>query len=369
VVKQGSNTRRPIARDAFFHYDRGMGKSDWEENRPSLRQPPEEEVYLVTGADGFIGREICRQLIEKGCRVRGLLEEKQRGRVPMPVGVALFYGDIRKPESLEPFFEGTQGQKILVIHTAAVISVRKRDAYCERVNVEGTGHILTLAERYHVARFVHFASVDALNPPSDGTKVTDPTVFSPEGLPTSYGRSKAKAAQMVLNSPIKSVVLLPACVVGPGDYRRGFVTQMLGMYLRGLPKISVEGGYEFVDVRDVAAAAVRAAKEEQATGCYLISNAYASVTEVFNLLSRYMGWKSIQKTLPLSVLYPLVPLVEAIWGIAGKEPPLSVPAILLMRTHPAYCHERAEKELGFLPRSMESSIQDAAAFIRDGMER
>ena len=323
-----------------------------------------KDVYLVTGADGFVGREICAALRAAGERVRGLVEVK-RPTVPTPAGVQLVEGDVRDAAAFERLFDGVEPGRAALIHCAAVISVRKRNAYCEEVNVRGTENAIAASLR-HGARLVHIASVDALHP-AVGQATAEPTRFEPAGLPTSYGRSKAAAAQKVLdaaaNDGLDCTVLLPSAVIGPNDYRRGFITQMLATYLNGMPRMSVAGGYEFVDVRDVAAACITAAQRPGRGECYLLSSGYLPVTEVYDTLAGIVGRKPTAKTLPLGVLYPVAPLVCAACRLAGREPPLTTEAVRLLAAHPAYSHEKAQRELGFAPRPLQTSIADAAAFL------
>lgn len=321
-------------------------------------------IYLVTGADGFIGREICAVLRARNYRVRGLIHGRGRP-VPLPEGVETVRGDVLEPDSLSALFADLDSETSVLIHTAAVISVKKRDRLAERTNVEGTKNMLAACKSYGVRRFIHLSSVDALPFPKDGSIIKEPAHFTPEALPTSYGRSKAAGSQLVLDAMqegLDAVLLMPSCVIGPGDYRSGFVSFMLRLYLSGLPRLSIDGGYEFVDVRDVALAAVSAA-EGAGSGCYLLSGGYESVTLVFDTLAAYTGRKKTLCTLPLFVLYPLAPLVSAGFRLLGRQPPLSIPAVQLLGAHPAYDHSRAARALGFSPRPTAESVVDAAKFI------
>jgi len=320
--------------------------------------------YLVTGAGGFIGREIIAQLCGQGDAVRGLVRRKNPA-VPMPGGAEIIEGDILNPGSLDALFDGTIPGQSVMIHAAAHISLRRRDKTCENINLAGTRNIIEACIRHGVRRLVHFSSVDALPPCSGEAAVSEPECLLPDRLPTSYGRSKAASAQLVMDAAkggLDCTLLFPSAVAGPGDYRRGFITQMLALCLRDLPRISVAGGYEFVDVRDVAAAAIAAAKG-RGSGCYILSNRYASITSVFDMMAQCTGRKPTAITLPIGALYPVVPILSALYRLAGKEPPLTLEALRLMRTHPRYCHDRAARELGFSPRPLDQTFMDTAGFL------
>ena len=321
--------------------------------------------YLVTGADGFTGREISAQLRALGYPVRGLVRRK-KAHVPMPDGVELIFGDVLRPDSLDALFDGLAPQTAVFIHTAAVVSVRKRNTGCEQVNLSGTKNIIEACRRHGVRRLVHFASVDALPPRAAGDPATEPDRFVPEDLITSYGRSKAAGAQLVLDAAAEGLscaVLLPSAIIGPGDYRNGFLTQMIGLYLSGLPRLSVRGGYDFVDVRDVASAAIAASSGSGRGDVYILSNTYADVTRVFDIIAAHTGRKPTLCTLPGWALYPLVPFVAAACRFSGKEPPLTAETVRLLGAHPVYCHDKAARELGFSPRVLEQTLADTAAFL------
>lgn len=319
-------------------------------------------MYCLTGVTGFVGRELAAQLREQGCAVRGLV--RRPPDPPLPEGVETVMGDVLDPPALDRLLAGKE-EKVL-LHAAAAISVRRRNAACERVNVAGTANVLAACRRQGVRRLVHFGSVDAL-PPAGGQPRCEPDRFEPEALPTAYGRSKAQAAQLVLEAiregGLDATVLLPSAIVGPGDYHGGLITQMLRIYLAGLPPVSVAGGYDFVDVRDVAAAALAAARQEAVSSCYLVTGRYADITEVFDTLAAHLGRQPTRWTLPLGALYPVLPPVTLAYRLAGREPPLTYDALRLMASHPAYCHDRAARELHHQPRPLAQTLTDAADFL------
>lgn len=321
--------------------------------------------YLITGVYGFIGREIAVELRAQGYAVRGLAPHKKTG-VPMPDGLELVTGDVLDPASLDALFDGIDPRSAVLIHAAALISVRRRNELCERVNFDGAENVLAACKQRGV-RLIHFSSVDALPLGADGAPASEPRRFVPERLPTAYGRSKAAAAQRVLDEAregLDCAVLLPSAVIGPGDYRRGFVTRLLELYLKLFLPLGVAGGYEFVDVRDVARAAVAACQRRGHGECYILSARYADMTEVLDALAAYAGRKPGRRlVLPLWLLVPFVPLLSAACRLLGKEPPLTVEALRLMAAHPVYRCDRAARELGFNPRPLAKTLADTAAFI------
>ena len=332
----------------------------------TLQENAGASVCIITGADGFVGRELAARLTAEGFTVRGLIESAPPA-APLPESVALTVGDVRDPESLEPLFLGIDPRRTVVIHTAALISVYTHDKEAERTNIDGTKNIVAACKKHGVPRLIHFSSVDALQAPRDGEISVEPERFTPDGLPTSYGRSKAEASQYVLDAAddsFSAVLLLPSCVIGPGDYRCGFMCSTMYSAVRLPACPSTAGGYEFADVRDIASAAINAVRGS-GDGAYILSAGYGSVASVFETIAALMHRKPSKVVLPLFLLYIFAVPMALVYRTAGRRSPLSVNAVKLLASHPAYSHERAARDLAFLPRPIMDSVRDEALFIKN----
>ena len=111
-------------------------------------------IYLVTGAAGFLGSNICLQLLEQGCRVRALVLNGNKSARFIPEDVEIVFGDLTDAASLEPFFTIPEGMTSVVIHCASMVTVDP--SYSEKlmaVNVGGTRNIITkcLAHRWSMS--------------------------------------------------------------------------------------------------------------------------------------------------------------------------------------------------------------------------
>ena len=178
---------------------------------------PYETLYLVTGADGHLGSTIVRLLKKQNLPVRGLLLP---GKAEPDIrGVRYFHGDIRKPESLRPFFENTGHSSLAVIHAAGMISIAE-DVTPELydVNVNGTKNIIAMCLQYKVKRLLYVSSVHAI-PEQNKLKVLhETTKFSPDLVVGAYAKTKAEATRAVLEAVPKgldAVVVHPSGILGP----------------------------------------------------------------------------------------------------------------------------------------------------------
>lgn len=99
-------------------------------------------VYLLTGVAGFLGNNIAKQLVEKGCRVRGLVLKGDKAVRHIPKGVEIVYGDLTDKTSLEKFFD-VEKEQVVCIHCASIVYLKEEPSkLVYRVNVEGTQNII-----------------------------------------------------------------------------------------------------------------------------------------------------------------------------------------------------------------------------------
>ena len=154
-------------------------------------------TWIVTGAAGHLGGTIVRLLEERGADVRGLVLPHES--VADQHHTRYFPGDVTRPETLIPLFEGTDPARTIVIHTAGLIDIGDRPyEKLRRVNVEGTRNVLSLCQRYGVRRLVYVSSVHAIPQDPHGGVLREPESFSPDAVEGSYAKTKAEATRDVL---------------------------------------------------------------------------------------------------------------------------------------------------------------------------
>ena len=138
------------------------------------------DMYLVTGATGFLGRTIVESLVRQGSRVRALVLHGDPCAKLLPPEADTVEGDVTARDSLAAFFAGA-GESTCVLHCAGIISVASRPGQrIYQVNVEGTRNIVALCREHGVGRLVHVSSVHAIPEQPKGTVITEQCTFSPE---------------------------------------------------------------------------------------------------------------------------------------------------------------------------------------------
>lgn len=325
-----------------------------------------ENVYLITGATGFLGREVAKKLISQKKRVVGL--RLPRDKANLLAGIEYQIGDITKPYSLKAFFEQANGQKAVLIHCAGLVTVASSDKQIWKVNVDGTRNIVDLCEKYHIVKLIYVSSVHAIEEAKHGKTIRETANFSASKVKGIYGKSKAEASAYVRKAAERGLdasIVHPSGIIGPEDYSGGYMTETIRAYLKGYFPCSVEGGYNFVDVRDVADGIVRCIKRGKRGEAYILSNEYITVKRMFEILSRVSGKRKVYGTIPLELIRWISPLCEKIERAAGSALLITPYSIYTLGSNGNFSHEKAEKELGYVVRPIEETLADVALWMQE----
>lgn len=324
-----------------------------------------ERTYIVTGSAGHLGGAIMRALRERGKTARGLLSPSGNPRVA-GAGICYINGDVCRPETLEPLFQGSG--EFVVIHAAGVVSIaEKPPAALRRVNVEGTRNLLNLSEARKAAKFVYVSSVHAIPEAPRGSVIRETDGFSPDLVRGGYAKAKAEASQLVLDAAahgLDAVVVHPSGILGPYDTGKNHINQLVRDYMDGKIPVGVRGGYDFVDVRDVAAGCLAAAEKGRRGECYILSGHYATIEKLLRMVSGCCGAKRVP-TLPVWAAGAAAPFFEVSALARGERPLYTRYSLYTLGSNSNFSHEKATRELDYVPRSLERTVRDMTRWLMD----
>lgn len=326
------------------------------------------QILILTGAAGHLGSALLRMLAGSAAEVRALVLPGDALQIEAP-NIRRFEGDVCQIETLRPLFENAEGRSLVVLHAAGIITISEELPPALRaVNVGGTLNLLRLSAEYGVSRFVDVSSVHALPVLPAGQTIREITAFSPALVAGGYAKTKAEAAQAVLDAGktgLDVVVVHPSGILGPYDAGGNHLVQMLSEYLRGQLPAVVRGGYDFVDVRDVARGCLLAAKCGRRGECYLLSGHYAEIGELLSLAAACSGGKT-PLVLPLWLAHGAVPFVELGAKLSGRRPLYTRYALQTVAANGSFSCEKAESELGYTRRPLAETVRDTVGWLRAG---
>lgn len=212
---------------------------------------------LVTGASGFLGREVCDELLERDHEVQALVRRESS----QPSGTAAVAADLTNAGSLIRAVESAAPE--CVVHLAAEIASQRDPAKIHAVNVEGTRALIAACETAGVRRIVFTSTV--VTGDAKGALLDEETQLPVE---TEYGRSKQEGERLLRESSLEDVIIRPSHVYGPGGW---FVEEFVNR-LRQPGRFAVIGSgenwWDVVRVEDVASACADAAERAPAGALY-----------------------------------------------------------------------------------------------------
>jgi dihydroflavonol-4-reductase len=329
-------------------------------------------IYIVTGAGGYLGGQVVLRLLAEGRFVRAFLlpdEKCPASEAPAAAGhLTVVRGNVCKPETIGELFADGEGAEFIVIHCAGLVSIATRkDDRVYAVNVGGTSNIIAACLKYGARRLVYVSSVHALPELPHGCLQAEVDSFSPRKLIGDYARTKAIASQLVLDASMKgldAVIVHPAGLIGPGGLSSGNMTNLISIFLRGRLPAAVKGGFDFVDVRDVAAGITAAAEHGKKGECYILGNRFIPLRELFDTLSEVSGRRKVRLFLPISLAKAFAPIQEVYCRLLHKPLLFTGYSLYAISQNSLYSSEKARRELGYSTRELRDTLRDMVNWAR-----
>jgi dihydroflavonol-4-reductase len=313
--------------------------------------------YVVTGATGFIGAEVAKQLRTRGHQVVALVRSPEKASLLAKLGCTLHVGDITEPATLPSAMAGADG----VFHLAAWyrIGVPAARALATAVNVEGTRHVLQAMRAAGVPKGVYSSSL-AVNSDTRGVVVDESYYYDGPHLSV-YDETKWEAHYRValpaITEGLPLVVVLPGVVYGPGD--TSAIHDLLVRHLRRrLPFVPAGTSYCWAHVDDIAHAHIEAMERGRSGERYIIAGPVHTVIEAMRIAARTSGRRAPFGTIPARLLRGLARLAEAVESVVTLPPGASA-EMLRVAAGVTYLGsaDKARRELGFAPRPLDEGLR------------
>jgi dihydroflavonol-4-reductase len=321
---------------------------------------------LVTGATGFVGSHVARQLVSSGENVRVLVRPTSNFKLLEDLRVERVEGDLRDAGSIERAMRGVRR----VFHVAA--DYRLWTQHPEELyesNVEGTRRLIAAAERAGVERIVYTSTVATIAVPQHGAALpNEATAARLEEMIGHYKRSKFLAEQVALDAAkagVPVVIVNPTAPVGPGDWKPTPTGRIILDFLLGKMPAYVDTGLNVVAVEDVAAGHLLAAEKGRSGERYILGGRNMTLKEILDALAAITGRRAPRLKLPHVVALAAGYADELYSRLAGREPQIPVEGVKMSRHKMFVESDKAARELGYAPGKIEAALERAVRWYED----
>ena len=321
---------------------------------------------LVTGATGFIGANLVRELIKLDYQVRALVREGSNKKNIDGLYIDVVTGDLRDKESLNRALEDCE----VLFHVAASYtfwSPRPEDIY--ETNVTGTENILSAAFEKGIKKVVYTSTESTVGVSKKKGFGTEDMEMNPEDLSGAYKKSKYQAERLVFrmcHDGLPAVIVNPTMPVGPYDIKPTPSGRTIVDFLNSKMPAYVNTGLNIIDVEDVAKGHILALEKGRIGERYILGNRNLTLKEIFDILERISGIRAPGMRIPIWFALLVAYIDEFISGILlRKQPKVPLAGVKASRKFRHFDCSKAVNELGLPQTPVEESFKKAMKWFTD----
>ncbi len=320
---------------------------------------------FVTGATGFLGSHVARQLLAKGADLRLLVRASSRTDNIADLPAEHVVGDLRDRESLKRGMAGCE----VVFHVAAdyrLWAVDGGELY--ESNVEGTRNVLDAARDSGVRRVVYTSSVATMGFGNNGRMTDESTPVALANMIGDYKRSKFMAEQLVIGAASggQDVVLVnPTTPIGERDIKPTPTGRIVVDFLKRKFPAYVDTGLNLVDVKECAEGHLLAMQEAIPGERYILGGENLTLKQILDKLAAITGLPSPSIKLPYAVAYATGVVDTLVTGtIRQREPRVTLDSVRMGRQKMFVSSAKAERTLGWNPGPVDGALRRAVEWFR-----
>jgi dihydroflavonol-4-reductase len=325
----------------------------------------------VTGASGHVGGNICRLMLnDGGYNIRAMVFGGHDAGIK-GLAVEIVEGNVLDYDSLLRFMDGLD----VIIHLAGKISIDgDPDGSVRKINYDGSLNVIRACQEKKISKLIYFSSIHAMNPTPLNEEMNEHReLVGGAWKGSAYDRSKADVERhlknLVRDTGFNVAIMAPTSIMGPYDFQPSLQgSAIIDIYKGKLPAM-IKGGYDWVDVRDVARATIDVIHHSMKGEKYIISGEYLTLKEFADLIAENSPKKAPSIVLPIWVARLGVPFSRLQSKFTGKPPTVTNEALDVVKySCKVMSHKKAAKAWGYEPMSAKQSIKDAVEwFKKQGM--
>jgi dihydroflavonol-4-reductase len=317
---------------------------------------------LVTGGSGFIGQHLVATLVASGRQTR-VLDLRPPGRAV--ANAQYIKGSVLDHKLVDQALEGVDE----VYHLAGLpgMWVAHKDDF-HAVNCRGTEVVISAARKRGVTRLLH-CSTESILFHSSGQAGVEDMLLTADDMPGPYTRSKLLAERLAMEAAASGfpvVIGSPTMPIGPHDHNLTPPTAMLRRFLGKRVQFYLDFVLNLVDVRDVAAGLVLAMERGKIGQRYILGGESIPLEKLLEYVATITGKDSLRVPVPGRFAEAIAAILEFMADHVTRTPPsATAEAVRIALRSTALSTERAQRELGYAPRPIESALRETITYLAD----
>lgn len=315
-------------------------------------------MILVIGAAGHIGNVLVRELTRRGQKVRALVLPGEDCSPLSDSKTEIVEANILDYPSLKKAMEGVD----VVFHLASLVAlVPAQFELMRKVNIDGTVNVIRACQETGIKRLIYTSSIHAYGHPDKSLVIDETLPFDTENRNGSYDQTKAKASELVSQAArdgLNAVLLAPTGVIGPYDYKRSEMGEMTHYWMKALPTFTLDGAYDFVDVRDVVEAHINAIEQGVAGEAYILPGHRLTVREYRRLVQEASGERGRELYIPTKFARLFAPIAEWVYRLTKTRPRFTRYSLDTLMSNSVISKNKAAEALSYRVRPMTETVKD-----------
>lgn len=321
-------------------------------------------AVLVTGATGFVGSWLVRELIHRGEEVRVLHRPSSSLEDLKGLKFTSRLGDVTDLDSLYDAVMGVDA----VYHLAGVVGYSKAmRRVMEDVNIGGTKKVIEAMQQFPKAKLVYMSSVVAVGASFEAKTLNEGSPYGISRLNLGYFETKRAAEELVMDAcrrgRIEAVILNPSTIYGAGDAKKGSRKTQVKVAQGKFP-FYTSGGVSVVSVHDVVAAVLRAREVGRNGERYILSGENLTIHELFKRIAKFAGVEPPSIHLPNFLVHAIGKIGDGLEAI-GRKGPINSENAWTSTLYHWFDHTKAAHELGFRPRAADEALRESVDWMKE----
>lgn len=324
------------------------------------------KTYYITGGTGFLGYNIIKQIdCNDNIIIFALENDPNKALFNGMPNVKITTGNLLNINDVIKFLSTpSKGDKYLIHAAGKITTLKKGDPLVYKINVLGTQNIVDVAKSQNFKKILYVSSVDSMRYRRDKNTIFEQSEYIEDETPGQYGKSKVLASNYVRKNLNNYIIVMPSAILGPDDPLNSAINSAIKKAINNKLPAIVNGGYNLVDVRDVARGILLALESKQINKDYLLTGHYIKIKDLMKKTNNFAKSKKYKFIVPHFIIKLIAPIFEISAKKSSKNPLFTGFSMDCLKQNANYSYQKAKADFNYQPRDIDTTIKDTIIYLQ-----